>query len=339
MSKIEADKFELSPEEFDFSRMVYRVTDVIGFRTNEKNQRLEVSINPAIPASLVCDEQRLAQVITNLLSNAVKFTPEGGRIAVEAKLISRNESECELEIRVTDSGIGITPEQQAKIFNSFEQADNSISRKFGGTGLGLAISKRIVMMMRGNIRVESKIGEGSSFIFTLWAGIGTGSRVEADAAGQKAPQKPLEGRFAGYRILLAEDVDINREIVKTILEPTGVLIDEAENGRIALEQFTANPSDYDLILMDIQMPGMGGYESTRLIREFETKHKKKMEFASQTPAQLSGFPEGIPIIAMTANVFKEDIEQCIAAGMNDHIGKPLDFDALLALLEKYLPKR
>jgi CheY-like chemotaxis protein len=175
--------------------------------------------------------------------------------------------------------------------------------------------------MRGSIRVESDIGKGAAFIFTIWAGIGAEAQAGPDKAGPKGPQEPLEGRFAGCRILLAEDVDINREIVKTILEPTGVLIDEAENGHIVFDTFAANPSDYDLILMDIQMPGMGGYEATRLIRAMDIVKARE-----------------IPIIAMTANVFNEDIEQCLAAGMNEHIGKPIDFDALLTLLEKYLPK-
>ena len=328
MSKIEADKFELSFTKFDFARMLRRVTDVIGFKIDEKRQRLNLSLDPAIPRCILSDEQRLAQVVTNLLSNAVKFTPEGGTIAVTAERLHAEGPACVLKISVTDTGIGITPEQKEKLFHSFEQADNSISRKFGGTGLGLAISKRIVEMMDGTIVVESELGYGSTFSFTIKAEIAaapaaeteTDSAPEGDAAS--GDTESLDGRFAGCRILLAEDVDINREIVKTVFEPTGACIHEAENGKIAFEKFAAAPGDYDLILMDIQMPGMGGYEATRLIRAMDIEKAKH-----------------IPIIAMTANVFSEDIENCLAAGMNGHIGKPLDFEVLFKIIGQYLPAR
>ncbi|MDR2478302.1 MAG: response regulator [Treponema sp.] len=327
MSKIEADKFELSFTKFDFSRMLRRVTDVIGFKIDEKRQRLNLSLDPAIPRYILSDEQRLAQVITNLLSNAVKFTPEGGTIAVAAERLQAEGAACILKISVTDTGIGITPEQKEKLFHSFEQADNSISRKFGGTGLGLAISKRIVEMLDGTIVVESELGKGSTFSFTIKAEIAAAaSEPEPDSVhgGDAAAgdTESLDGRFAGCRILLAEDVDINREIVKTVFEPTGACIHEAENGKIAFEKFAAAPGDYDLILMDIQMPGMGGYEATRLIRAMEIEKAQR-----------------IPIIAMTANVFSEDIENCLAAGMNSHIGKPLDFDVLFKIIGQYLPVR
>jgi PAS domain S-box-containing protein len=324
MSKIEADKFELSITQFNFAKMLNQVIDVLGFKLEEKKQVLSVTVDPAIPPVILSDEQRLAQVITNLLTNAAKFTPDAGQITVSAKLFSQEDNNCVIEVAVTDTGIGISPEQQAKLFHSFEQADNSISRKFGGTGLGLSISKRIVELMNGKIRVESELGKGSSFIFTINAekpAAGSAGAADAAGPGDWMPAN-IKGCLAGYTLLLAEDIDINREIVLTVLGPTGAVIDQAENGKIAFEKFSADPAVYDFILMDIQMPGMGGYESTRLIRAMDI-HKAKT----------------IPIVAMTANVFKEDVEQCMEAGMNGHIGKPLDFNELISTLCRYLPRK
>jgi signal transduction histidine kinase/CheY-like chemotaxis protein len=325
MSKIEAGKFELSFTEFNFSSALNRVIDVLGFRLEEKKQVLTVHLDPAIPSLIVSDEQRLAQVITNLLTNAVKFTPEEGKITVTARLFSEDTGGWVIEVNISDTGIGISPEQRAKLFRSFEQADTSISRKFGGTGLGLVISKRIVELMGGRIRVESELGKGSSFIFTIIAGKpadGSAENKAEDAAANAQTTADIEGCFEGRRILLAEDIEINREIVLTVLGPTGAVIEEAENGNAAFEKFAADPGGYDLILMDIQMPGMGGYESTRLIRAMDI-----------------GKAKAVPIIAMTANVFKEDIAHCLEAGMNTHLGKPLDFNELIKTLRRYLPKQ
>ncbi|MDR1970497.1 MAG: response regulator [Treponema sp.] len=337
MSKIEADKLELSYTEFEFEKMLNRVLNVLDVRINEKNQRLTVNLDPLIPAKIICDEQRLSQVITNLLTNAIKFTPDEGSITVHARLLSMEEGEqdpaagkgffgrCVLEIAVTDTGIGIAREQQAGLFQSFAQVDSSISRRFGGTGLGLAISKRIVEMMNGDIMIESELGKGASFIFTIRAGLSQGefAKRQTQAAGgaaDSAGEKAGEGDFRGRRILLAEDVEINREIVISILEPLGLQIDEAEDGQMAYDKFAANPGAYDLIFMDIHMPGVDGYEATRLIRAREAEEQRGQ----------------IPIIAMTANVFKEDIEKCMTAGMNAHLGKPLDFNEVLAALQKFL---
>jgi signal transduction histidine kinase/CheY-like chemotaxis protein len=343
MSKIEADKFELSPKEFEFAKMLRRVVSVQELSVAEQNQTLTVMIDPNIPRRIISDEQRLAQVVANLLSNAIKFTPRGGSIAVAARRLAddysaipekylakafpdripgeedgvTNASQCTLEIRVSDTGIGIAPEQQENLFQAFQQLDGSISRKFGGTGLGLAISKRIVDMLNGTIWVESESGKGSTFAFTMRAELPLPEpAAEAAPAEEQAPE---EDAFAGRRILLAEDVERNREIVATILEPMGLTIDEAEDGQAAYDKFSANPDSYDLIFMDIHMPGVDGYESTRLIRALNHPRAKT-----------------VPIIAMTANVFQEDIERCLAAGMNSHVGKPIDFDEVLGLLKKYL---
>jgi len=260
------------------------------------------------------------------LSNAVKFTPEGGSIGFNAALLGEENGVCVLELKVTDTGIGMTPDQQARLFSPFNQADNSISRKYGGTGLGLAISKSIVEMMGGTIGVESKQGTGSVFTFTIRV-----KRADDDVTdvisdtsdtNQIAPENNLRmysGIFKGKSILVAEDVEINREVIQMLLENTLVKIDYAVNGEEAVMVFSASPDKYELILMDIQMPGVDGYEATRAIR--------KLDFPTART---------IPIIAMTANVFKEDIENCLQAGMNDHIGKPIDPETLFEKLRRYL---
>jgi PAS domain S-box-containing protein len=455
MSKIEANKFELSPEPFNFEKMLQKVVNVINFRVDEKRQNLTVHIDKNIPRVIIGDDQRLAQVITNLLSNAVKFTPEDGRITVSALLSEEVDGICKIQIDVTDTGIGISPEQQERLFRSFQQAESSTSRKFGGTGLGLAISKRIVEMMGGEIWITSQLGHGSTFAFTIRAARGAAaikqqsllgpgvdwknlrllavddapeildylteimrgfgvdidvasggneayalieqngsydiyfvdwrmpgmdglelarrinelgktqsvvimmsssewSAIEAsakDAGVSKFLPKPLFPSsivdcinecmgvggtdvassddtggiiddFSEYRILLAEDVEINREIVLALLEPTGIQIDCAENGALALAKFDAAPDVYDMIFMDVQMPEMDGYEATRRIRALGTPRAA-----------------GIPVVAMTANVFREDVEKCLAAGMNDHVGKPLDITEVLEKLREYLPEK
>ena len=323
VSKIESGKFELSPVEFNFNEMMQRVENVNKFRIDEKNQDFEVHIDNSIPEILFGDEQRLAQVITNLLSNAVKFTPEKGSIKIYTKFLGEEDGICRIQISIVDSGIGISKEQQAKLFQSFQQAESQTSRKFGGTGLGLAISKSIVEMMGGDIRIESELGKGATFIFTVKA-----KRVEKSEESEekkKTPAdreregQPVHERFKGKTILLAEDVEINREIVLSLLEPTRISIDCAEDGAKAVSLFSRNPGKYDAIFMDVQMPEMDGYEATRAIRALSVPNAAT-----------------IPIIAMTANVFREDVEKCLAVGMNDHVGKPLSFDEVLAKLRAYL---
>jgi signal transduction histidine kinase len=362
MSKIEANKFELSPVDFSFSRMIQKTLTVINFRVEEKSQKFTVKIDEEIPDGLYGDDQRLSQVIVNLLSNAVKFTPEQGSISLEASLDTEglaatgkdastapaekqvspapSPEGCVIRVSVADSGIGISAEQQSRLFSSFVQADSSTSRKYGGTGLGLAISKNIVEMMGGLIRVESKPGKGSVFTFTVPLRKSFGPGVEkttlvfpgsspAGAEGTPAQQGKSsealspEGRddFSGRRVLLAEDVELNREIVLALLEPTRLSVECVENGAMAVRIFNASPEAFDMIFMDIQMPEMDGYEATRAIR-----------------ASVAPNAKTIPIIAMTANVFKEDVEKCLEAGMNGHVAKPLDFDEVLEQLRKHLSK-
>ncbi|MDR0349921.1 MAG: response regulator, partial [Coriobacteriales bacterium] len=324
MSKIEAQKFTLSEADFSFEGMLRRVMTVNTPRAAEKSQVFELSCDPAIPDRLYGDDQRLAQVITNLLSNAMKFTPEGGHVTLDARLLERMPTHCVLEFKIEDDGIGISAEQQERLFNSFQQADSSITRRFGGTGLGLVISRQIVTMMGGEIWLESELGQGTAFFFTVRLGL----RDEPARDGSPVPHAKGEGaaagfdaagRFEGRTILLAEDVEVNREIVNALLEPTGLSIVEAENGSVAVNLFSETPERFDLVFMDVQMPEMDGLEATRVIRALDLPQARE-----------------VPIIAMTANVFREDIERCLAAGMNDHVGKPIDFDDVLGKLTQYL---
>jgi len=330
MSKIEANMFELSYEEFVFEKMIQRVISIAGFRADEKKQKISVYVDEAIPKVLIGDDQRLAQVITNLLGNAVKFTPEEGLITLDTCLVSEEDSIYTIKIAVKDSGIGISQEQQKLLFRAFKQADARIARKFGGTGLGLAISKNIVELMGGKIEIESEEGQGSSFSFTFKAERGEKNEVELSEKEEIADNS---GIFNGYKILLAEDVVINQEIIDTLIEPTLLKMDCAMNGVEAVEMFEKSPEDYDLILMDVQMPEMDGHEATRKIREFE----KKLPDNPAAGETQRNPRKPVPIVAMTANVFSEDIEKCLEAGMDDHIGKPLDVNEFFNTLRKYLP--
>jgi len=325
ISKIEANMMELSPVEFNFDKMVQKTAAIINFRVDEKKQKLSVNIDNAIPKSLIADDQRLAQVITNLLTNAVKFTPEKGSITLDARCIGQEEDIYTIQISVTDTGIGISGEQQKRLFNSFQQADSSTTRKYGGTGLGLAISKRIVELMGGKIWVTSEPEKGSAFSFTITAKRGKNAEIVNDTAGDSRQAEEtrtnINGLYKGRRILLVEDVEINREIILALLEPTQLVIDCAENGVEAVRMFGENPNKYELIFMDVQMPEMDGYEATRRIRSLDTPKGKT-----------------VPIIAMTANAFRENVDECLAAGMNDHIGKPIDLEKVIEALCVYLPK-
>ena len=450
MSNIEANKFELSSSEFHFERMFQRVVNVVSFKIDEKRQKFKLYLDRDIPEFLIGDDQRLAQVITNLVENAVKYSPEEGSIRIGTYLIGEEDGLCTIKITVTDNGIGISKEQQAGLFRSFQQAEETIARKFGGTGLGLTISKNIIEMMGGSIWIESELGKGATFAFTFlarrgeakekkllshyailkkirvlavdddtdtltffkkvipglgafcdtassgeealelverggvydiyfidwklpgmdgiklagilgekesgperasivmfsaasWSSIESEAKkanvnkflskplfqfniesciydiLETNASKEADPPEEPGINYAGRRILLAEDVEINREIVLALLEPTMLEIDCAENGAEAVKMFSENPQKYDMIFMDVQMPEMDGLTATRAIRALDIPKAGT-----------------IPIIAMTANVFREDVEKCLDAGMNGHVGKPLDISIVLDKLRAYL---
>ncbi len=444
MSKIEANKFEITTCEFNFEKMVQRVFNLIQVKTDEKQQVLEYRQTEPFVRNMVSDELRLSQVLINLLSNAAKFTPESGVISLTVTETQLTEETSVVSFVVKDTGIGMSEEDKSHLFKAFEQADGGIARKYGGTGLGLIISKKIVNLMGGDISVESAPDEGSSFSFSIpvaWGKscidlAGNGREVSllvVDATEEvahaftnvaiealihcdfvpsvnmamdllalaKDAEKPYDVIFmdlhdlgvndvqkmkqmigkaalvgitpqggveteteltsagivkflakpifpslllraiavcaddtacketgdscespyvwAGKQILLVDDIEINREIVISLLEDTGVGIDSAVDGLDALEKFKSSNGKYSLILMDIQMPIMDGYRATKEIRE----------------SNLSNALD-IPIIAMTANAFKEDIEGCLAAGMNRHVAKPINVAELMETLAEYL---
>jgi len=322
MSKIEANKLELSDSEFDFAKMMTNIVDVTGIKAQEKHIQIVTNISKDIPSVVICDELRLAQVITNLMTNAIKFTPDNGKVQLNAHKLEEKDDEVTVKIEVADSGIGISPEQQTKLFSAYNQADRTIAKQFGGTGLGLAISKRIIELMQGKIWIESELGKGAKFIFTLK--MKKGKQTAAAAAGTSATApvpsvKATDLHLQGYTILAAEDMDFNREVLSKYLEKTGVTIDYAENGKEAVEKFKENYEKYCMILMDINMPEMDGDEATRIIRALDIQKARE-----------------IPIVAMTADVFKEDVEKCLSVGMNDHISKPIVPKIIYAKIKQHL---
>jgi len=272
---------------------------------------------------IISDEHRLLQVIVNLLNNAMKFTPRQGEISLTAFQRKIDKNRIKLRVEVRDSGIGITLEQQKKLFSAFEQLDGSITRKYGGTGLGLSICKKILHALDGNIWVISDPDQGSCFFFELEADLSGPVNTLSSQSPEQSTADTVETKhdWKKYTILFAEDVEINREIVEIALGDTGVKIVSVENGEQAVEKFSLDADKYDLILMDVQMPVMDGLSATKLIRTMDYPRAK-----------------AIPIIAMTANAFTEDINVCKRAGMNEHVAKPIAMDAFFGVLEKYLGK-
>ncbi|MCL2185129.1 MAG: ATP-binding protein [Treponema sp.] len=323
ISKIEINKFELSVREFEFDQMLKRVFSIISQQIEDKKIDFKIIIDKNIPKKVIGDDHKLSQVIMNILGNAVKFTPNNGAICFETEYLGENNNICEIKISVKDSGIGMSPEQQVDIFLPFKQAEGSTSRNFGGTGLGLAISRSIVEMMKGKIWIDSELNKGSTFSFIIKLEICSDKTLhEGNTDTNKNEDTNKNDNFEEKRILLVDDVEINREIVLVLLEHTKLQIDCAEDGIHAINKFINAPSKYDMIFMDVQMPKMNGYDATRKIRSIE-KEKSLQK---------------TPIIAMTANVFREDIEKCIDSGMDDHLGKPLNINEVLIILRKYLNK-
>jgi signal transduction histidine kinase len=310
MSKIESGKLQIAENEFDYVKMLSNVVSVVSDKALDKRIDVEIKYKTPILRFIWADELRISQVILNLLSNAVKFTPDLGRIILTTEIKDGKR----LIFSCADNGIGISDDAMDRLFQSFEQADRSITREYGGTGLGLAISKQIVELIGGTIAVESKEGEGSVFTVDIPIKLlGEINDTKREYFTEDMPEN--ENVFAGKHILLVEDVDVNRMIVAAMLEDYGCIIDEAENGSVGLALSARHT--YDLILMDVQMPVMDGLTATREIR------KENAE---------------VPIIAMTANAFKEDAKACIEAGMNAHIAKPVDPEAFMKLLADYLAK-
>jgi len=319
LSKIEAGKLVINDDTFSLGSVLDHVVSLIQDRVRSKGLRLSLDIDPAIPSSLRGDPVRLTQILLNYASNAVKFT-ERGSIDLVATRLASPPGELVVRFEVTDTGIGVDPSRAGKLFQYFQQADDSATRKHGGTGLGLAISRRLAEMMGGTVGVESELGVGSTFWFTAGFHETTARLPERmapeprGAAGDDSWHDRLARDHAGARILVAEDNLVNQEVVRALLAGTGLSIHMADNGRIAVD--LVRRGHYDLILMDMQMPEMDGLEAVRRIREL---------------------PNGsIPIIALTANAYAEDRALCIEAGMDDHLGKPLSGAALYSTLANWL---
>ena len=313
-SKIESGKMELVDEAIDFPSAMHEVESLITPRCAERNIVLETNIQELPGVSVMVDKLRIKQVLINLLGNAVKFTDKGGTIKFLVYEVAQTAEDIKLNFNVSDTGVGISNEQVPNLFTAFEQGDSAVAIKYGGTGLGLAISQNIVKMMGGTIVVESTLGEGSTFSFTV-------TLPKTEAKGTSEEESESTGviiNLKGRHILLAEDIEINRVILTELLADTQVEIHEAVDGKQALQMFEeSEPGTYDLIFMDIQMPIMDGYQATKAIRKLDREDAKK-----------------IPIIAMTANAYREDIEHALAAGMNSHLSKPIDITVVRQLLYK-----
>ncbi len=317
ISKIEAGKMVFEKIGFNIQQAISNVRDILMMKAEEKKLDLRLNFSPDLPSTVKGDPSRLAQVLINLAGNSIKFT-ETGFVEMGAKVLSRNGDNCEIEFYVTDTGIGIAPEKLNSIFESFTQANSEINRKYGGTGLGLTISKQLVELQGGKIGLESKMGLGTKFYFHLafpvLANHGTVSEKVEDHVDH------LDS-LHGIKILLVEDNDFNRIVAEDTINEylKDVSIDDAMNGLQALEKVTVN--DYDLVLMDIQMPEMDGYEATRRIRSLAGDKKETL------------------IMAMTANATPEEINKCFESGVNEYISKPFVPDDLFKKMALLLQKK
>ena len=294
---------------------------VIMFQNSIKEKHQELIVDKEIQYPyLYMDNAHVSEIILNILSNAIKYTGEGGKICCSLKQKTyEKEGWCLLEISVADNGIGISEDFQQHIFESFSRERTSTASGIEGTGLGMGIVKKLVDLMKGTIEVESKLGEGSTFTVRIPCLIAKQEEISEKRLIKQEDKKSL----AGKRILLAEDNDINAEIAMELLKEEGLILERAENGVICVEKLEKAPEGYyDLILMDVQMPDMDGYDATRKIRRLNDPEKAK-----------------IPIIAMTANAFAKDRKMALSSGMDDYVSKPVDMNLLVPLLEKYLVKQ
>jgi len=313
LSKIEAGKLTLEEKPIAIGSMVENVASMLADRAKEKNLRLIVE-NESLTHKMLGDPTRLQQAMLNYANNSIKFTKKG-TVTLRTQKLDETDDSMLLRFEVEDTGIGMDAETQARLFNAFEQADSSTTRKFGGTGLGLAINKQIAQLMGGGVGVKSVPGEGSRFWFTARLKKNGLITQTADVVKTESAETDLLRDYPGYLILVVEDEPVNLEVTQMLLEEVGLSVDFAENGVEAIEK--VNRTDYRLVLMDMQMPVMGGLEATRELRKLPNG-------------------KGIPIIAMTANAFTDDRQRCLDAGMDDFISKPVLPEDLYATLLKWL---
>ena len=317
-SKIEAGKLTLELIPYRLRQIIDEATQSLSLRAREKGLELHSQLGPAVPEMVVGDPVRLRQILLNLIGNAVKFT-DAGAITVRCTLNPAPGEEKSLLFSVEDTGIGIAPEKMDHIFRAFAQEDGSTTRRFGGTGLGLTITRRLVELMNGRLWVESELGRGSRFCFTIAFG-------EAAKPSVKAPDAPIAPAArsaaiapptAGLSMLLVEDHPVNQKLATALLQRRGYRVTLAENGRVAVDKFSRDR--FDFILMDMQMPEMDGIEATRAIRTLESQQQRART----------------PVIAMTANAMQGDRELCLAAGMDDYLSKPINAPEMFKTIERH----
>ncbi|MEI6034286.1 MAG: PAS domain S-box protein [Verrucomicrobiae bacterium] len=332
-SKIQAGMLQIEVLDFDLSSLLGDLSALLAVTAREKGLGLTCAADPAAPVRLRGDSGRLRQVLINLAGNAIKFTL-AGEVAVRVELVEKTESDALLRFSVRDTGIGIPADKQARIFEKFVQADSSTARTFGGSGLGLAISKQLVELMGGELGVMSDVGKGSEFWFTVRLAMQSVQAL-ADGADLLAPAGATTQMFAGRnaRVLLAEDNVINQDVALGMLEKLGLSADLVEDGQNIVNAVKSTP--YDLVLMDMNLPGMSGLEATREIRKWEIGNRKSEIGTGDSP---SSTPR-IPIIAMTANAMAEARTLCLEAGMDDYLSKPVSLRSLAEILQKWLPEK
>ena len=325
VSRIESGKIVLKNEEFSFVDMLEQVNVIISSQCKEKGINYNCQIINRVNEFYIGDDAKLRQILINILGNAVKFTPKNGNVTLKVEEGTKFDNKTILIFKIKDTGIGMSKDYLPKIFESFSQENSSIENRYGSTGLGMAITKGLVEMMHGDIFVESEKGVGTEFtvmITLIQSERSTKSKDEANAFSKKQDNISSINQtdLTGKHILLAEDMPVNAEIIMEVLKMKGIEVDHAENGQIVVEKFNSQPENYyDAILMDMQMPIMNGLEAAKQIRNSNHKDSKT-----------------IPIIALTANAFDEDVQRSIQAGMNDHLSKPIDPETIYRTLENLI---